>query len=80
MSNPSKEAQKQQLKEQQEEAERRAMVIDAVVKEVLATCTKHGITINDLQVVINTIIKQAEQVFTSRKVSEFIEPDQPKEE
>ena len=75
MSNPTKEAQKQQMKAQQEEAERRAAVIDAVVKEVLNTCKTHEITINDLRVVIDTIVRQAEQVFVSRKVSEFIEED-----
>lgn len=73
MGKPFNEINKRAQEEQQKEAERRAAVIEAVVKEVLDSATRHEITINDLKVVIDTIIRQAEGAFISRKVSEFIE-------
>ena len=55
-----------------EEATKRAEKIDIFGDKLLKMASEEEMTINDLQVVLNTLTKQLELVFISHKVSDFI--------
>lgn len=62
----------EKLKEVNAEAQKRSEKIDAFGDKLLKMASEEDMTINDLQVVLNTLTKQLELVFISRKVSDFV--------
>lgn len=79
MSELTKEQKEQLDAKAQAEAKVRAEKIDAFGNKILDQASAEGLTINDVQVVLNTILEQTNMVFRSRKVSEFVEKKETKE-
>ena len=63
----------------QEEAEKRAKALDIIGDKFLKLAQEEDITINDLQVITNSLITNMDLVFRSRKINDFI-PKEVKEE
>lgn len=79
MSELTKEQKEQLDAKAQAEAKVRAEKIDTFGNKILDQASAEGLTINDVQVVLNTILEQTNMVFRSRKVSEFVEKKETKE-
>ena len=60
------------------EAKARAEKINHFGEMFLEEATKQDLTVNDLQVVLNTLTQQLNVVFLSRKVSDFTNKEEVK--
>lgn len=75
MSELTKEQKELLNKEAQEEAKRRAEKIDAFGNQMLKDAIAADLTVNDLQVVLTTLIQQFEAVFRSHSVSAYVDKE-----
>jgi len=57
----------------QKEAEKRSEKIGAAAQKMLDMAVAEGLTVNDLQVIIQQLTSQMNLVFLSRKCSEFVD-------
>lgn len=75
MSDLTKEQKELLNKEAQEEAKKRAEKIDAFGNKVLKEAIASDLTVNDLQVVLTTLIQQFEVVFRSHAISAYVDKE-----
>lgn len=59
------------IKKQQEEAEKRAAALGAVVNKVIELMVENDLSVNDFQVVTNECQSRLANVFISKKVKDF---------
>lgn len=70
-----KKQEQNQIKAQNAEAMRRAEKIDAFGDKILPMAVEADLSVNDLKVVMNSLIQQLQLVFDSRPVKEFMPKD-----